>query len=329
MYSCQQCSNNDIRNFQYFPNEDWYVCMECGLVCTDLCDAQVVEEYCKLVVPQGKKPFQNSFNRRVHIMERISATQRKDPEICQEDALQLQIYHELYQERDYFYRERAKAKCLNKKDIQKLLRFVDKLEKENGKKWCKLYLEKWNSILEILEGIQLPTYSYEEIARIVSLLLRFSNLWDIWQPPTDRETRERWKYKDRKHFINYNFAFQKMHKLLNIKGKNMLYPKPTTIASLKKLEKYWQDMCMELGLPVDVTKQGQPIYLSNKKRKQLTLTGSEPPTGTNKRQTVEKNIFKCNDHLKQTAIDCNFLIKTGKDDNGVPVFVQEPSVSCK
>jgi len=189
-------------------------------------------------------------------MERLSAHCRREPEICEEDKQILFQYHKLFIDKNWIYKERSETEKIGKKEIQQLLRFIDNNSnllpsiggnQTNKKKkgFCLLYLEKWNSIVELLTGLEYPIYNEIELAKIGHLFMKFSNLWDKWQPPYDK-IKEKCKYKKRKHFPNINFIFQKIHNLLGIQHFNKYFPIPTTKSSLIKLNNYWYDMCFEL-----------------------------------------------------------------------------------
>lgn len=85
--------------------------------------------------------------------------------------------------------------------------------------------------------------------------MEFSELWDRMQPTarkfrkTTPEDKERWIFKNRKHFPNVNYAIRQVHRILGITGYNKKLPIPTTRQSLERLDDYWEVMCKQLHYP--------------------------------------------------------------------------------
>lgn len=208
---------------------------------------------------------------------------RKEPVVPEEDQELIKFYHEQLLEHDIIYRKFTEAKRLTKREVQFLLRFVDaaenlsnpnpqtyrelafairnkrkkdkyqhlfKLEEEpttKKKKYCRLYLERWNSIVEFLIGIEYPTYTGFDVPKVGDLLRKYSNLWDEWQSPAYKDEKiTKWKYPDRFHIPNLNFMFNQIHEMLGLQKHNKYFPLPTTKTSVKKLRKYWQEMTSHL-----------------------------------------------------------------------------------
>lgn len=203
---------------------------------------------------------------------------------------------------DYFYAAMVRQGTATKKEVQKLLRHVDRsLYEEHKKQGCwfldngrqcyrskegiptfdcgalsqpkykfsKQYLEKWNTILSEIMGTQLRAYTLDEMAKIGSAFAKFSRLWDLWQPPEHKEDREVWRFKNRKHFPSINYAIRTAHRIANIKGMDSCFPIPTTKSSTNKLQLFWEHIFDELGLQVEAPFRS---YVPNKKRyTQLTL----------------------------------------------------------
>lgn len=109
--------------------------------------------------------------------------------------------------------------------------------------------------MEVVSGIKFTTYTWEQVVQIGCLLQQFSNLWDSWQPPCRKkrkmseEDKVGWKYSNRKHFPNINYAIRQVHRILGIKGHDGRFPIPTTRSSLVKLNTFWKAMCDELKQP--------------------------------------------------------------------------------
>lgn len=191
--------------------------------------------------------------------------------------------------KDFCYRHLVRNGRATKKEVQKLLRFIDKSEHKksgcwfmaNKKKCCrgligvcggypfqysKHCLEKWNTILAEVMNTYLPTYNEEQMGKIGAYFMRFSTLWDYWQPAAHKDTRDVWKFKNRKHFPSINFAIRIAHKMLNIKGFDRAFPIPNTKSSTSKLQDFWVHMFDALKIDgVPLSKKKQPVY------RQLTL----------------------------------------------------------
>ena len=76
--------------------------------------------------------------------------------------------------------------------------------------------------------------------------MHFSNLWDEWQNPRDRQERNTWKFKTRKHIPNMNYLLCKIHEMLHIPFHNRCFPIPTTKNSLNRIKFYYDEMLKEL-----------------------------------------------------------------------------------
>jgi hypothetical protein len=116
-------------------------------------------------------------------------------------------------------------------------------------KYSRLYLERWRAIIQILLDKSENEYTDQERAKIVKWLTDFSNLWNLWQPPSRKKERDVWKFKTRKHFPNVNYAIRQVHRILGIKNKDRYFPIPSTTSSLKKLNEYWKKMAVKLNVP--------------------------------------------------------------------------------
>jgi hypothetical protein len=75
--------------------------------------------------------------------------------------------------------------------------------------------------------------------------MKFSDLWDRWQPRSDRN-RLHWKFKGRKHIPNINYLLNQIHKMLKIEYHNKRFPIPTTQNSVKKLREFYLAMLKDL-----------------------------------------------------------------------------------
>jgi hypothetical protein len=269
----RSCTETDYRNLVVDTQSNDIICTSCGAVQPmDVNDVyNLAQRYASNYANDntGLPSFKDSYVRFVHFVERCSAHDREDPlEVEGDDMDLIREKHVEFMEKSYFYKLRAEQGLLDKKDIQQLLRFIDgtkprgkkwravaksskeklkiKKEKPKPKKYSRTYLEKWNSLVNELTGKELEAYSDLEVVRVTDLLNKFSDLWDEWQPPRDKKDRNTWKYKNRKHFPNLDFAFQQVHNMLGLSKYNKHFPMPTTPAAMKKLKLYWRDMCETL-----------------------------------------------------------------------------------
>lgn len=269
---CSNCGAEGFSVFEYTFERDNIVCTSCGLVVTDfdfkeLIDSQFYEEVVEASgsVPTGcndrKRDYKGSYNRRAYFMERFSAINCKDPEIPDEHK---QCIKEEYKNfiktggytgcKDFFTSKRHEQGLLNRRDVQKILHAIDK--QRGDKYFSSHYMEKWKSITAFLLDREIPMLNPDEICDIGVLLMRCSRIWNEWQPPSRKETRETdWKYKDRQGFPAINFIIREIMKYLNIKGHDTDFPLPTTKSSLTKLQKYWKDIATTLELPIEFPKE--------------------------------------------------------------------------
>lgn len=281
---CVECNAID----KFTEDEQGYpVCTACGLtygrnccVSPEFCDdyddptleknqqGQSVETMDKEeVLDEGKVAiFKGTYARRAHLNERLSAVLLSDPELSGEVKQLLQIYWTKLCSRDYWTQLRFKQHLINKGDIRKLLRFIDSREMPR-KKYTIQYLEKWKSIREFLTGQKGLVYSPEQVSKVGSVFMKLSGIWDFWQPPAWKKERTVWKFKERKHFPNFNFIFRKIHSLLGEEYKkfNQDFPLPANLNSRKKLERYWQAILPQLC---------SQNLIKFKKTRQLTISES-------------------------------------------------------
>lgn len=243
--------------------------MECGIVLDNqniwllFEEKEKEEQEIPSNIPRKRKfGEKNTYKRRVHFMERFSQFFGKEPDLDYEDKKIIKKYHDEYLKLNPFYKALVESGSISKKDIQKLLRFIDR--KENSKKFCRLYLEKWVSIAFEICWVRIPHYTDEEYVKVGLELLKFSNLWDELYPPSIKINKEEWYFPNRKHFPNINFAIQQIHNYLGLEKYNKYFPIPTTNHSLKKLKYYWNLLEEKMG------------YSKVKKLKQLTISNYFP-----------------------------------------------------
>lgn len=304
VWNCKNsnCTENDIYNLVHDTATGDIICTSCGVV-QDLSIHDVFSlgrsggkhAVSRSVVPGFE--FKDTYVRFVHFMERFAAHDRAEPVVPEDDMDIIRAFHQKFMQKNFFYRERAKSGLLDKRDIQGLLRFIDgnkktkswrgtsklekpptvemKKKKTNSTAFSRLYLERWNSIITDLTGVENEQYDPIEMARILHFMEMFSDLWDTWQDPKYQFDPEKknWRYKHRKHFPNINFMFRNVHRMLTLTRYNKDYPLPTTENAISNLKIYWKDMCNELVK----RKKLDPSWLTAadlpEKYKQSTLDG--------------------------------------------------------
>lgn len=282
---CSNCGEDDYSKFincDGTNDEHSTVCTSCGCVQVGWsnfdysnCGAKRTEEDSDNVLGRKAPRFSGRYARRVHFVERLSAHNRKEPAIPDHILQLISSYQQQYLQHAPFHRYRTEQKCLGKRDIQNLLRFIDRQEKKKLKegekppKICKLYLERWVSIVVFLNDQEIPEYTPEQANELGPIFEQLSGIWDRWQPPyKDKEERaDYYKFKNRKHFPNFNFVFQKLHEHLGMPHYNKYFPKPTTKGALKRLNKYWEELRKEYDKSVPDEKKDP----EEKPLKQLTL----------------------------------------------------------
>jgi hypothetical protein len=145
---CNNCDNHDPRLFTTDSDNHSGVCMQCGLVqsndityCTfdDLVD--LIENQCG----HSGSDFRSSYQRKVHLTERLREHNRQDPCIPDSDLTDIRREHKRLYRRSVFYRLLADNKRFGKKEIQSLLRSVDRRKKTT--KYSRLYLGKYASFM--------------------------------------------------------------------------------------------------------------------------------------------------------------------------------------
>lgn len=157
MYSCQGCGQSNPSCFEYaYGHGDLLsynvVCTACGVVQSDVTAVNIVaqnpgnsgndREDSTTKHKKRQTHYLGTYLRRIHLKERLYAHNRAEPQVPDDDMEIIQAAHlELY-DKDPLYRWEVDNECLNKKTIQKLLRFVNsKYEDKKDQRFCKLYLE--------------------------------------------------------------------------------------------------------------------------------------------------------------------------------------------
>ena len=190
-------------------------------------------------------------------MERLSQALCREPEIEDKDKQTIKEVYDGWKNFDkegFAKRVSKKEEHLHKKDIQRILRFLN--NKEKTIKWTTKYLEKWNTIRRFLYKEEhkedLPLKLTENnIVKIGTKFDTFSYLWD--------NLKREGKFPERKHFPNYNFIFTLIAKdICNIELDPEEFPLPSPKCQ-QKLIKYYLILAEELNF---LTKDLKQKYLT-------------------------------------------------------------------
>lgn len=243
--NCTECNNGDATLFLYDHDADSTICTACGFVNADMHWL----EYSSLPIPiapetgEGptdvpvqprKKICKFSYHRPAYLTERLRQSRLGEPRIPKEKLDLIQQEYEEFSHRNYFQNLRKRDGIINKRDIQFVLRSLDRKLSPKKKEYTTKYLEKWMSIKKFLGGA-VRTYTYEEYVKVGTRLAKLSQKWDINQPRSRKDTRDNWIFKQRMDFPGFNFLTQRINKQLGIKGMGSAFPLPVTKPALKKL----------------------------------------------------------------------------------------------
>lgn len=254
---------------------DGYTCSNCGI--TDMHEpprrsVQMLVDTARLAKQTPKPGFKGTYRRRAHINERLSSAHLVDPIICSEDLSAIQEQFDREIERNWIFRLQFEARRITKRDVQTVLRRLDKRHK-GRRNFCVKYLEKWKTLKAHFEGKAALKYSYEQTGAVGAMFVKISNAWDRLQPPWDKEKRESWKFPERRHIINFNFIFRRIHTLLGPEYKKFdkEYPIPRNEKAIARLWVWWRAICKEADLPEDEEDVGQGFQPQGEKTKQITI----------------------------------------------------------
>jgi hypothetical protein len=307
---CDLC-DGDIRTATYFlydsRSADW-ICSTCGNASQSAPNLRSVKWY----ELDMEKPSQtqvdkvrargSTYNRRAHINERLSSANAVDPIIPKENFSRIVEETTALRRSNWFFNRKFETGRLDKRDIQTILRSIDKkIAKEaitendvklTKRAYCVQYLEKWKSIVADLLGKDPVKYTYAETGTVGAYFQLISNAWDSMQPPHDKSERKSWKFKERRHCPNFNFIFQRIHTLIGpemCKKYNKEFPIPKNPHAVARLWTWWTAIAKYLNLPVDEKDCGQGFTHRPKKTfKQLNLL----ETWKNKQPPPEKDLPK-------------------------------------
>ena len=253
---CYNCGNTNYLRFDYDVNFDNCICMECGsvlqqmqysnlLACSSLDQPGMEETESKTSKPP--KVYKGTYHCWAYLMECLSAACFREPDINEDDKKKIKLEYELYSKRSWFHKQKQEQGLISKKDIQTILRSLNK--KNNTKVFTTRYLEKWKSIKSLLGG-NVKVYTPEELAKVGAKLMEYSGKWDFMQPASDKEDCVLWFFKNRKDFPSVNYILRKIHHELGIKGMDGDFPIPITGNSIKQLNQYLKKMHPEDETPM-------------------------------------------------------------------------------
>lgn len=265
---CENC-DKDIRHGVYFvfdSRSDDHICTNCGNVYrNEGAPRRLIRYSSRGVVLDNATPgtipahgSKNTYNRRAHINERLSSANIMDPIISTEDFAQIKKEFERFLRTNWFFRQRAERRRLDKRDVQSILRSIDKRAEKRS--FCVQYLEKWKSILADLLHFEPEKYSYDETGVVGAYFQMISNAWNTMQPPHDKQARGTWKFKERRHCPNFNFLFQRIHCLIGSdmpKRYDKEFPIPKNPKAVERLWRWWEAIAAHLNLPFNEKNVGQ------------------------------------------------------------------------
>ena len=262
---CHNCGNSDTNEFirQEPPRDDYFTCTKCGECDIDLdyFEQQYTEEVLQsgTIINQQNLSTRRSANdnistyhRRAHLMERLSQSLCREPEIPDNDKQAIQEIYDGWKKFDKTFTQRIGniQEKLYKRDVQRILRLLN--SKEHNMKWTTKYLEKWKSISRFLYKYEHNTemtlqITENQIIKIGSKFITFSHLWD--------RLKQEGKFPERKHFPNYNFILTLIAKdLCNIELDPEEFPLPS-LKCQQKLIKYYIILAKELNFLTEDTKE--------------------------------------------------------------------------
>ena len=109
------------------------------LACSRLDQTRVDEIGDNPKTSKTPKIYKGTYHRHAYLMECLSATCLREPNINDDDKNKIKEEYELHSERTWFH-QRKRQRLISKKDIQTILRSLNK--KNNTKIFTTHYLEK-------------------------------------------------------------------------------------------------------------------------------------------------------------------------------------------
>ena len=306
-YACPECDDMCIDNIILSDNGQAVTCGNCGIELP--IDIQRYSSYhaTSASAPRIKLGPLFSYDRKAHLMERLSMDRCQEPLIPERHQETIRDAFHNYQRllenktKDYY----------TKTDVQKVLRSLDK--QDSTRKFTKKYLEKWKSVLSFCCPEQEQrSLSDDEMIKAGTLFQKCSAIWEIWQNKRDL-TRKTWRYPKRKHFPNFNFVFRSCFIVRGIRAEHEDWPIPATSDCLFNLVIYVADMMWYHGIVfvtipnlIEVHKGTRHFIWDNEEIK-AALRGSTPMS-EQQRHLYKEHIIKLESALnnKNIPLDNSF-----------------------
>lgn len=183
-----------------------------------------------------QKYFKDTYKRVSHLFERIYQHLCREPEICREDMEIIRREYKLKQKNSLVSWCKQRP-IMKKKNVQIILNSIDK--KNPNLKFSNKYLEKWKSIRRDLTGHEGHFLTQGEINKVTALFSIFSDVWNSWQNPRDKKTKNTWVFEGRSHFLNFNYMFRRIFELCEIDYDKTEWLEPITQGCKNDLDYYF------------------------------------------------------------------------------------------
>jgi hypothetical protein len=274
---CPNCSNSTRGLFLEQDDNDLYTCMSCGLCNVERSSCSYrqvefnrnIENILSSIVSKVRArgtPHTggHSYERAFHLMERLRQYYLLEPRIDPAVERAIKAASEEYRAGHYYYDQLLTGQHrLKKADVKSLLRFMTKRAKEEAdqidflgychvdysmyyrimktdlhdRSFCTVYLEKWKSIVMILQP-DLPEerqFKFMTESQVLRLEYKFRLYSSVWE-------ELRWKGKLPKkrvggHFPNFNTMILRICREENIPMSTDEFPPLTTPRTKKEFDK--------------------------------------------------------------------------------------------
>lgn len=255
---CEYCNLIDSEEFQLFSGNNDYTCTSCGNTVTSvlwsqlfergiitnqmLDSSELVKNKEQIIEKSKENEKETSYQRKSHIMERLSQSLCREPNIPDSILDDIRKRSNQLRKEDTGYSRRFRKCKISKQDVQRLLRHLN--EEKNSSIYTTKYLEKWKTIRSILLGEDYKEYFMpdNDVIRLGFLMNQFSEAWN--------RLKLKGMFPERKHFPNFNFMFCKIAAFAKIQIKEGEFPLPKSTKCISKLEKYFQELALELNYDV-------------------------------------------------------------------------------
>lgn len=248
---CPECGNADENEFEHQrpPNDHFFVCCQCGTCDLDPLDFPR-ENNDSIVSPDGKsvdlpeRPVsvveerrkESTYQRKAHLMERLSQSLCREPLISDEHLKLIQHQFENLCQGDKKFRKAYEENRLSKRHVQRILRSLN--QEHNTKLFTTRYLEKWQSIKQFLNKKQSSSFTELQAIKLGTKFNLFSKRWD--------ELKRSGLFPERKHFPNFNYMFVQIANLFNLPINAEDFPQPS-VKCQQKLKPYFEYLAKDLN----------------------------------------------------------------------------------